>query len=381
MGKKKRSGVSPFKRLFCGCVVIFSLFFTFALLLIIVIHIGTPRQKTVSQSNLGVVERFFTNSSNIISDAAASVMNIEKKYWISPGAVAAPKPDRNCYGQTDDPASMSEVVKAAEKLLDGQSLYFSSDITLLEDTAIRYYLDDTILAITWKQPIDNTVYTFSEVKIADPSQFRRFLAGGEYSSGKLAIPTEMANSVNAVVASSGDYYQFRNAGVIVYNGTVCRVASSADTCYVDSSGDLHFTHIKDQMTMDTAKSYVEENDIQFSVAFGPILVENGQKHSFGSYSLGEVGDQFARAALCQMDKLHYLLVNANAEGNQHSYPTMYEFAERIYQTGCRDAYALDGGQTAVIVMDGELINQVTHNYQRKISDIIYFATALPNPQG
>ena len=381
MGEKKRSGRSLFKRLLCGCVVIFSLIVTFALLLAIMMHGGAPRQKTVSQSNLGVVERFFTNSSNAISDATASIMNIEKKYWISPDAVAAPKPDRNCYGQTDDPADMSEVVKAAEKLLDGQSLYFSSDITLLEDTTIRYYLDETILVITWKQPIDHTVYTFSEVKIADPSQFRRFLAGGEYSSGKLAIPTEMANSVNSVVASSGDYYQFRNAGVIVYNGTVCRVANGADTCYVDSNGDLHFTHIRDQMTMDSAKSYVEENDIQFSLAFGPILVENGQKHSFGAYGLGEVGDQFARAALCQMDKLHYLLVNANAEGNQHSYPTMFDFADRIYQTGCRDAYALDGGQTAVIVMDGELINQVTYNYQRKISDIIYFATALPNPQG
>lgn len=167
----------------------------------------------------------------------------------------------------------------------------------------------------------------------------------------------------------------------MYNGTVCRVANSADTCYVDSNGDLHFTQIRDQTTMDTAKSYVEEMDIQCCLAFGPILVENGQKHSFGAYGLGEVGDQFVRAALCQMDKLHCLLVNANAEENQHSYPTMFDFADRIYRTGCRDACALDGGQTAVIVMDGERINQVTFIYQRKISDIIYFATTLPNPQG
>lgn len=382
MEENKSPGASPLKRLATAGKIMLSLILTAALLLVIAVYGGAPRKKGASESNLGVVERFFMNGSNAISDATASILNVEKKYWISPDAVAAPKPDQSCFGETDDPASVFEIVDKAEKLLDGQSLYFSSEVTLLEDTTIRYYLDDTILAITWKQPIDNTVYTFSEVKIADPSQFRRYLAGGEYGSGKLAIPTEMANNVNAVVASSGDYYQFRSAGVIVYDGTVCRVGSGADTCYIDSDGNLHLMGIRDQFrNIEAAQKYVEDNQIQFSLAFGPILVENGEKYDFGAYGLGEVKDQFARAALCQMDELHYLLVNANAEGSQKSYPTMYDFADRIYQTGCRTAYALDGGQTAVIVMDGELINQVTYGYQRKISDIIYFATALPNPQG
>lgn len=381
MDEKKSPGTRLFRGLAAAGGIILSLLFTAALLLAIVLYGGTPRKKEASESNLSITERFFMNSTNAISDAASSIMNIEKKYWISPDSVAAPKPDKTCYGETDDPAAVSGIINAAEKLLDGQSLYFSPRVTLLTDTTIRYYLDDTILVITWKQPIDNTVYTFSEIKIADPSQFRRYLSGGEYSSGKLAIPTEMANSVNAIVASSGDYYQFRNAGVIVYEGKVCRANGGADTCYVDSSGNLHFTHIGDPITMETAEQYVEENNILFSLAFGPILVENGEKHSFGAYGLGEVGGYYARAALCQMDELHYLLVNANAGEDQYSYSTMYNFAERIYQTGCRDAYALDGGQTATLIMDGELINQMTRGYQRKISDIIYFATALPNPQG
>lgn len=72
-----------------------------------------------------------------------------------------------------------------------------------------------------------------------------------------------------------------------------------------------------------------------------------------------------------------MLVNANAEEPYRSYPTMYAFADHIYNTGCHMAYALDGGQTVVIVMDGELINRVTFGHQRKISDIVYFATAVP----
>lgn len=397
----KQNGKYLKKRTAAGWKTAFSSVLT--IFLILVIAARGNGGNTVSQSaNMEVADRFYMNAANAVSDLESSLRtdllpqdnqapavnedppaettapgNSEKKYWISSSAVKAPKPDRDAFGRTGNPEDLTDVIASASNLLDGQSLYFTPEITLMPDSEIRYYLDDTILAITWKQVIDNTVYTFSEIKIADPSQFRRYLAGGEYGSGKLAVPTELADTVNAVVASSGDYYQFRNAGVIVYNGQVCRVNEGADTCYITQNGDLLFTKIGTSMTMEQAQNFVEENGIQFSVAFGPILVENGEKHQFGYYGLGEVGDTFARAALCQMGELHYLLVNANAEGNYHSYPTMYTFANRIYETGCLMGYALDGGQTAVIVMDGELINRVTFGHQRKISDIIYFATAVP----
>lgn len=378
MKKDRCMKESPIHSLICLGVGLLSLTATAVLLTCIFLYGGAPRSLEMQKNDLGAVEQFYMNASNAVSDAIASMTNIEKKYWISDNAKAAPKPDKNGYGETENPAELLKVIRDAEALLDGQSLYFSPETAFLEGSTIRYYRDATILAITWQEPIDNTVYTFSEIKIADPSQFRRHLAGGEYGSGKLAIPTEMANSVNAVVASSGDYYEFRNAGVIVYNGQVCRVGSGADTCFVDREGNLHFTKARDTMTMETAKAYVEENQIQFSLAFGPVLVENGEKQNVGGYSLGEVSGSFARAAICQMDDLHYLLVNANAGDGQNGYPTMYAFAERVYQTGCPMAYALDGGQTATMVMDGELINQMTKNYQRKISDIIYFGTAVPN---
>ena len=46
--------------------------------------------------------------------------------------------------------------------------------------------------------------------------------------------------------------------------------------------------------------------------------------------------------------------------------------------GAEKAYALDGGQTAVIVTNDQLINRPSYGYQRMISDIIYFATAIPD---
>ena len=45
------------------------------------------------------------------------------------------------------------------------------------------------------------------------------------------------------------------------------------------------------------------------------------------------------------------------------------------ELGCEKAYNLDGGQSATVVMNNEVLYHVK---QRQTSDIIYFATAIPN---
>lgn len=316
---------------------------------------------------------------NAVSDAMADIRATEKVYWLSDSDQVAPAPDPEKFGKATDPKELADILKNAEKLLDGETFYFNTDTPILKGSTIEYYFDDTILMIVWKENHDGTVYTFSEVKIAHPSQFRRFLAGGEYSSEKLFITTDMAKSVNAVVASSGDFFRFRRAGTIVYQGEVRRVHNGiADTCYIDGDGNMLFTRRSDSLTMEQAQQYVDENDIRFSLAFGPALVENGEMCMPTIYPLGEIVDGYCRSGLLQMGKLHYMFVIATGEGHYQRMPTLREFANRVYATGCVNAYTLDGGQTAVITVNGNKpVNRVTKGSQRNISDIIYFATAIP----
>lgn len=311
-----------------------------------------------------------------VADAMDSLRLARRVYWISRSALAAPVPNPACFGQAEDPRALD--FSAAAELLEGQSLYFSPEVPLLPGTPVRYYLDETILAITWKQVLDGGVYTFSEVKIAHPSQFRRFLSGGEFGSDKLFVTTEMARSVNAVVASSGDFYGYRHAGTLVYDGVVRRVDNGlVDTCYVDCNGDLLFTTREENMNPQQSQQFVDEHRILFSLAFGPVLIREGQVITPDSYAVGEINDHYPRSALCQLGRLHYLLVVVNGEESQPQVPTIHRFARNLQERGIQTAYALDGGQTAVIAMDGQLVNAVLFGHQRKISDIIYFATAIP----
>lgn len=306
------------------------------------------------------------------------VAPVRKVYWIDENAQVAPEPDQSKFGRTSDRKKLEDVLHQARWILDGQTTYFQPDQQLYEDSTVRYYLDDSIFAITWQEVHDGSVYTFSEIKVSHPSQFRRHLAGGEYGSDMQFLTTEMAASVNAVVASAGDFYRFRDFGAVVYQGEAKRVEGTyAETCYIDSKGDMHFTYGGDVLTVEEVQAFVDERDIQFSLAFGPILVDNYEVVDHTWYGVGEINEGYARAALCQMDELHYIVATANTTGVYQEIPTVKQFAKNIAATGCRNAYCLDGGQTATIVMNDELVNRPVYGQQRKISDIIYFATAIP----
>lgn len=366
----------------CAALGMLSAAVTLVLLAALAFSSGSKSGNTqMKVSDVTIMDKFDMVMTNEISSALDGILAIKKVYWLSDSDLVAPEPDHDNYGQADSPAELEWLLDEAAELLEGQELLFSLDTPVWDKDKIYYYYDETLLVITWKQLIDGCVYTISEVKAAHPSQFRRFLAGGEFGSDKQYVTTEMASSVNAVVATSGDFYKFRRYGVVVYEGKVQRFEGKyVDTCFINEDGDLLFAYRGDMKSQEEAQQFVDDNHIRFSLAFGPVLVDNGVARTVDSYSVGEVTDEYSRAAVCQKDKLHYLFVNLTGEPKMgfNERQTISAFAKNIEKMGVQKAYALDGGQTTVICMDGQLISYPDFGTQRRISDIIYFATALPN---
>ena len=342
---------------------------------------GTQAYTGAAQVNVELMDRFDQSLTNQLSDAMEGVLSIEKVYWLSDDDKVAPKPNQDNYGSTTDPSTLGWLLEEAQAVLEGQATTFHTGVRLAPGSQVDYYLDETIFAVTWKQVINGGVYTISEVKIKHPSQLRRFFSGGEYGSGVLMTTTEMAQAVNAVVASAGDYYAFRQLGIIVYDGVVQRANSRyMHTCYIDENGDMLFSYMGQLPDKRSAQEFVDANNIRFSLAFGPVLVDEGKYVYTYDYIVGEVLENYARGAICQKDKLHYLVVTLNTEGENRHVDTLENFGRTIETFGVQKAYALDGGQTATIAMNNRLINSVVYGSQRNISDIFYFATALPSTE-
>ena len=318
---------------------------------------------------------------NAKSDALSEVIYIPKTYVVAEEALWGPAPDQALFGKTDDPEEVQAVVDTAWELLGDQELSWSPSIKIVHGTYINYYCDDTILAITWRQRINGEYCTCAEVKILDPSQLRRKLSMDTFGSPVEQTASALARQANAVLAVNGDYYKYRGNGICVYQRELCRAElRTTDTCYFNTDGEMLFTKAGQFKNADEVNEYIEANDVLFAVSFGPVLVDNGEIQNVGYYALGQVHEGYSRSAIGQIDELHYFMMNINHTKATPDGGRIESIAQYMYDFGCQKAYALDGGQTAELVMNGYPVNPVDWSSERMVSDIIYFSTAMPETE-
>lgn len=322
-------------------------------------------------------------------------------YTIPEGSVIAPRANPANFGSVpvENASELSAVIERAREdglLGEDETVVFDPEASFNTGSYykdIQYYYDETILAIAWKQIVDGNTVTCMEVKVADASQFRRKLTGDAYGS-----PTDylsnLYKSTNAIAATNADFYQFRDYGVMVYDGVLYKYTDKLyiehngvnyrwynclDNCFITRDGDFLFTYFGEAFTQEELQQYIADNNIAFSLSFGPILVDNYelQTHYDGWYPVGEVNQGYSRAGIGQVDTLHYLYMSLNHSDEKSARWTMLQFGEFFQSMGVKKAYAFDGGQTSEIIFNGDIYAHVDKGSERWVSDMLYFATALP----
>ena len=350
--------------------------------------------RTLGSTNL--ITRLDTGLNNAKANALSDIAFIPKHYTIPEGETVAPRPQEANFGSVspENASTVMDIIQLARNsgLLEGQDVIFSTDLNFEPNTNIQYYYDETILTILWKELIDGNTVTCCEVKVADASQFRRKLVDDTFGSPRKLFATSIAASVNSVVAMNADFYMFRDFGIVVYDRELYRFSEDTytgmykkynctDTMFVTEEGDLIFWHRLQEATPDQMRAFIEENNILFSIAFGPILVEDGVLTPCDWYPAGEIDRGYSRAGIGQKDHLHYFYMSLNHSAYKEARWTVNTFGERMYERGLQQAYCLDGGQTSEIVWRGAPFNYIDFGGEREVSDIMYFATAIPDSGG
>ena len=329
------------------------------------------------------------NPENPEQNASAPV---KKHYKIERDAVAAPAPDPACFGtiSIDEPEKVLEIIQQARDmglLREDETVAFDPSVKFYYDEQIEYYLDETILVICWKELIEGNTCSFAEIKISDPSQLRRKFADDTFASANQYYSTELHKSTNAVLSVNADFYQNRDFGVVVYNSRLYRFPTATytgnykkynclETCYVNDKGDFLFTELGQTFTQEELERYIAENNILFSMSFGPVLVRDGEVRQCDWYPVGEINKGYSRAGIGQVDELHYLYMSLNHSPEAEARWTVNQFARHFGEKPVINAYCLDGGQTSEIVFRGRPYNHVDYGKERPVSDNIYFATAI-----
>lgn len=244
----------------------------------------------------------------------------------------------------------------------------------LSEDGLHY--DDGSLKVDIETAVvdDVTVY-YVYVTVADSSQLRTATAGKPRSKTTAPV-SQMAERNNAVLAFNGDYYNYRDVGVVYRSGERIRynVRAGMDMLIVDENGDLV---IIESPTKTRIENFLKEHTIVEAFSFGPALVKDGERLQFKYAEKNSCGypTPDERLIICQLadteeGRNQYLFIACDDPGL-----SVRRMTDLALEKGAVVAYNLDGGHSTSIYLCGVRINKIPKD--RAVGDIVYFATLVP----
>ncbi len=245
-----------------------------------------------------------------------------------------------------------------------------TDTTYTSDDA-----DISVSTVTTGTGDDTVTYYVADVTLTDATVLRSAFAQDAFGENITETTSDIAADNDAVFAINGDYYGFRDTGIVIRNGVVYRDEGARQGLAFYTDGHVE---VYDE-TATTADQLVADG-VWNTLSFGPALLEDGQVLSgiddvevdtnFGNHSIQ--GEQ-PRTAVGVVDDNHLVFVVVDGRSPGYSAGvTMTGLAEIMQGLGATTAYNLDGGGSSTMVFGGELVNDpLGKDQERGTSDILY----------
>ena len=241
------------------------------------------------------------------------------------------------------------------------------------------YQDPSLTVVISSDFYNGVRYWIADIEIADASQLRT-AAAESFDSKGAETGTVLARRMNAVIAVDGDYYCYTSdTPVTIRQGVVFRnklkKKPGQDVLLIDEEGDFH--GIEDAKEGDVGEE-IDGRKVINGFHFGPLLVNNGKIRRNKTNSHMKSDQPCQRVAIAQTGHLKYRIIvtGPNARGSR-----AFRFEDwRRFVADMPDvqvAYNLDGGDSAVMIFNGQKINDPENTNERPLADIIYFASAVP----
>lgn len=205
----------------------------------------------------------------------------------------------------------------------------------------------------------------ADIYVKDVTSIKAAAAFGDFNTRYSRKVKEIADSVGALLAIDGDSYVRVKKSFVIRNGVLYRdtLIEDTDLCVLYRDGRME---TKKWGTF-TMQEIIDADPWQVW-GFGPALLdENGHAieitHSLSGHN--------PRAAIGYYEPGHYcfVVVDGRLDGWSEGI-RLSTFSKLMEDLGCKAAYNLDGGGSAQMYWNGEIISR-SCNESRVISDIIY----------
>ena len=267
----------------------------------------------------------------------------------TPEPTPTPTPDGLLGGRFDGFSYNGEVITESEYRSENLCIqvYHASD-----STSYKGYID----------------YHVADIHLQDITLLKAGCAGEAFTQATTGRVSEMAEKYGAILAVSGDYCSVNN-GLVVRNGTLYHQESKylRNICVIFRDGSMH-TYTKDEYTAED----ILEQDPWHVFNFGPGLLDENGKAKKNLYLGVSPNKNNPRCVLGYYEPGHYALCLIDGRQVHKSQGLdindLAKFAENM---GFAAAFNLDGGNSAVMVWQGQIYNVPSSPGGRGISDILY----------
>lgn len=244
----------------------------------------------------------------------------------------------------------------------------SSQAIITENT----YKDENLSIIIETVSENGIVYYVVDIVASSDAALKSAFANNAYGKNITQTTSDMAEANKAILAINGDYYGFRDTGLIIRNGTLYRdnARSAPDNISLLVGQDGGFSLIDENKVNG---SQLISDGIQQSFSFGPVLVNDGIIQSCTTSFVSSKANP--RTAIGMIEPWHYLIVVVDGRSSQSAGMSLKQLAQVFVDHKATIAYNLDGGGSSTLWFNGQVINNPSDgrsDSERQVSDIVYF---------
>ena len=256
---------------------------------------------------------------------------------------------------TADDSGVAPVITDTSYVSDDSTIKISTVVTGSGDSTVTYYVADVVLD--------------------DATDLQSAFADNSFGENIVENTSDIAADNNAIFAINGDYYGFRDSGIVIRNGVIFRDdgARQGLAFYRDGTAQVY-----DETT--TTAADLLAAGVWNTLSFGPALLANGEIISgidnvevdtnFGNHSIQGAQPRTA-VGIIAPDHLVFVVVDGRSPGYSAGV-TMTGLAQIMQDLGATTAYNLDGGGSSKMYFNGELVNNpLGKKEERGTSDILY----------
>ncbi len=237
-------------------------------------------------------------------------------------------------------------------------------------TVLGTYTSDTVAITIYEVRLYQSQVYVADVTTTSAGDILSALAYDSFG-GKNIVQTvsTMAENNDAIFAMNADYASHYDTGIVIRNGQILRTSisyRSAVALWADGS----VSTFKESST--TAASLLSAGAWQVW-SFGPVLIENGISVADNNDGLSRDAVDNPRAAFGMVEANHFMMITVDGRSEVSTGVTIEELADIMAQLGCVEAYNFDGGGSATMWFDGEVINHPSEGDEREVGDCVYIA--------